>query len=607
MSVDEMNSWTHLSPLRAPTHAPAGLGPLGGGLDDHHLLPVSSSSIVAFSGEDEHQLHSQHNGNGGSGAAASADTISEWHRTQLGGAAGGPGETVLNPWHAAGPALMPASSSSSSGVAGPGHHHPPGPWRAQTLPPPQQQFGQHLSQQWQSSPQPSMYQYAGAVGLPLQQPPSSELYSSSQQQRGRPRGRPRGRGRGASRGAPSGAARVRGSRGASHRAAGEEDDDDDEDYVEGGSGGYRTSASSRAARAAASAAEFASKLPQAPSPSTGEGTLPSLAGGSYGGVTSAAHGSAALYQPQSHPQQHQQLVMAAGASSGSVLGFAALLGASESALLSADRSGRAYAGGSGRLAAVGASGFPSSSHGYSGGGGLPEAPSCDLGGEMPRKRRFLWTELLHRRFIAAIFDLGVTSSTPKLLSEAMAESCGPDGLTSDHIKSHLQVRALSAGVIVMQRIAQARSIPLSHASSAAEVPSQQPHRPGLVLARLRPGLCRGTGPGGGRDAAHGLGAVPCDLLHVPGGNALGHAGGAPAAPCTHAGAGRATARGWGRQQGPSGGKLCPGPCSARGLPRVRRALGSPIRDRHWLALWAVRPLCRNQRAPSPWGGNGVAW
>jgi SHAQKYF class myb-like DNA-binding protein len=35
------------------------------------------------------------------------------------------------------------------------------------------------------------------------------------------------------------------------------------------------------------------------------------------------------------------------------------------------------------------------------------------------KRRFLWTENLHRRFVAAMFDYGVQNATPKTLFQLM--------------------------------------------------------------------------------------------------------------------------------------------------------------------------------------------
>jgi SHAQKYF class myb-like DNA-binding protein len=53
------------------------------------------------------------------------------------------------------------------------------------------------------------------------------------------------------------------------------------------------------------------------------------------------------------------------------------------------------------------------------------------------KKRFLWTDDLHRRFVAAVFDFGLQTITPKALFEMVKED-GPPGMTSDNIKSHLQ-------------------------------------------------------------------------------------------------------------------------------------------------------------------------
>ncbi|CAB9503978.1 Transcription factor [Seminavis robusta] len=47
-----------------------------------------------------------------------------------------------------------------------------------------------------------------------------------------------------------------------------------------------------------------------------------------------------------------------------------------------------------------------------------------------------WSEELHRSFVAAIFDAGVSQSSPSVILENMA--CRPDSLTSERVKSHLQ-------------------------------------------------------------------------------------------------------------------------------------------------------------------------
>lgn len=58
----------------------------------------------------------------------------------------------------------------------------------------------------------------------------------------------------------------------------------------------------------------------------------------------------------------------------------------------------------------------------------------------PRKR-FLWTDALHRRFVSAIFDHGLKSATPRILFELMQnEENGGEvpKMTAENIKSHLQ-------------------------------------------------------------------------------------------------------------------------------------------------------------------------
>jgi SHAQKYF class myb-like DNA-binding protein len=52
------------------------------------------------------------------------------------------------------------------------------------------------------------------------------------------------------------------------------------------------------------------------------------------------------------------------------------------------------------------------------------------------KKRFAWTDELHRIFMASIFDVGLRQAKPKIILQNMGES--PEGLTTEHIKSHLQ-------------------------------------------------------------------------------------------------------------------------------------------------------------------------
>lgn len=57
-------------------------------------------------------------------------------------------------------------------------------------------------------------------------------------------------------------------------------------------------------------------------------------------------------------------------------------------------------------------------------------------GAKPQKRkRYTWSEDLHRRFLATIFDIGLRQAKPKLLLDMLQL---PEGLTTEHIKSHLQ-------------------------------------------------------------------------------------------------------------------------------------------------------------------------
>lgn len=64
----------------------------------------------------------------------------------------------------------------------------------------------------------------------------------------------------------------------------------------------------------------------------------------------------------------------------------------------------------------------------------PSEGASEGGGKS--KKRFLWTEDLHKRFVSSIFDFGLKNATPKILYELMQP--GPAEMTSDHIKSHLQ-------------------------------------------------------------------------------------------------------------------------------------------------------------------------
>lgn len=63
------------------------------------------------------------------------------------------------------------------------------------------------------------------------------------------------------------------------------------------------------------------------------------------------------------------------------------------------------------------------------------SPSESLASKDAQRRRFVWSDPLHQDFVAAVFDIGLKCASPKLLLEMMPVV---DGLTSEHIKSHLQ-------------------------------------------------------------------------------------------------------------------------------------------------------------------------
>lgn len=94
------------------------------------------------------------------------------------------------------------------------------------------------------------------------------------------------------------------------------------------------------------------------------------------------------------------------------------------------KSGGASLGGS--LAAKSAAKRSKSKSGGSPPGGSPA-------GKKSQRRRFTWSESLEEDFNKAVFDIGLTCATPKLLLERMP---AVDGFTSEHIKSHLQKKRL---------------------------------------------------------------------------------------------------------------------------------------------------------------------
>lgn len=77
------------------------------------------------------------------------------------------------------------------------------------------------------------------------------------------------------------------------------------------------------------------------------------------------------------------------------------------------------------------------------GGDTPGSTTSSNAPQRQRKyerktKRFIWPDELHRLFVAAIFDVGLKNASPKALLALMG-SAGPGaGLTTEHLKSHLQ-------------------------------------------------------------------------------------------------------------------------------------------------------------------------
>jgi SHAQKYF class myb-like DNA-binding protein len=53
-----------------------------------------------------------------------------------------------------------------------------------------------------------------------------------------------------------------------------------------------------------------------------------------------------------------------------------------------------------------------------------------------KKQRFIWSDELHMKFVASVFDYGLKSASPKFLLQLMEPA--PSNLSTEHIKSHLQ-------------------------------------------------------------------------------------------------------------------------------------------------------------------------
>ncbi|KAG2986605.1 hypothetical protein PC119_g19860 [Phytophthora cactorum] len=69
--------------------------------------------------------------------------------------------------------------------------------------------------------------------------------------------------------------------------------------------------------------------------------------------------------------------------------------------------------------------------------------STPAGKPKRKTKRLLWTEELHLRFVSAVFELGVKNASPKALLALMESKNPTEGLTMDHIKSHLQKYRIS--------------------------------------------------------------------------------------------------------------------------------------------------------------------
>eukprot|EP00924_Labyrinthula_sp_SR-Ha-C_P008042 snap_masked-scaffold_11-processed-gene-1.23-mRNA-1 protein AED:0.34 eAED:0.34 QI:0/-1/0/1/-1/1/1/0/286 len=66
----------------------------------------------------------------------------------------------------------------------------------------------------------------------------------------------------------------------------------------------------------------------------------------------------------------------------------------------------------------------------------PNQPSTDVPPKKTKRKRFVWPEELHTKFMATIFDVGLSSAKPKQILKLLEPT--PEGLTTEHIKSHLQ-------------------------------------------------------------------------------------------------------------------------------------------------------------------------
>ncbi|KAH9114651.1 hypothetical protein LEN26_000133 [Aphanomyces euteiches] len=73
------------------------------------------------------------------------------------------------------------------------------------------------------------------------------------------------------------------------------------------------------------------------------------------------------------------------------------------------------------------------------GGGTGSGTNNGTGRKYERRtKRFIWPDELHRLFVAAVFDVGLKNASPKALLTLMGTPACMSGLTTEHLKSHLQ-------------------------------------------------------------------------------------------------------------------------------------------------------------------------
>jgi hypothetical protein len=158
------------------------------------------------------------------------------------------------------------------------------------------------------------------------------------------------------------------------------------------------------------------------------------------------------------------------------------------------------------------------------------------GQSRPRKR-FLWSDSLHRDFIAAVFDVGLKSADPKTLSAMLPEAEVRSGaVTQLAVKAALQkmrsfryqMRKSAGGdsLETQAELAQRGGL-LEHSHSSHSSDSLHAVQASAsVLSRLAAGQlghgcsseapgCSGTGTGGGGSSGSRTGSSSSDVLQIP--------------------------------------------------------------------------------------------